>query len=487
MMDEKKYVTYEQFGAKGDGKTDDLPAIVAAHNYANENGLDVRANDDATYYIGGKALTAKIMTNTYFGKAKFIIDDVKLENIRQNLFNVATSAKRFTPDIKSLVHDQKKVDFPHEGNVYVRVYSNQRKVYIRKGLNMNNGSDASDAFIVDKDGNVLNGINWDYETISSAVAFSVDDEPIVIDGGIFTTIANQWVSKYDYHSRNFNITRSNVTVQNLTHYVEGELDHGAPYSGFLSVGECNNVTLKDCLLTPHKTYQTESKIPGQMVSMGTYDLGFGGSIGVKLINITQTIDIMNSAYWGLMGSNFCKDMHLEGCTISRFDAHCGVTDGSIKNCNLGYMGLNLIGFGNFTVEDSSIFGGNFISFRSDYGSFFHGNLTIKNCEWIPRYGRGNKMYFFGANNTGDHYFGYDCGMPENIVLENVTIKDENISAENLTYYLFPDYDGTFAPGKPYPYGTPKNVSAKLTSNAGREVKICEKAAEYPYLDELVIG
>ncbi|MBQ9692785.1 MAG: hypothetical protein IJV70_06475, partial [Clostridia bacterium] len=87
--------------------------------------------------------------------------------------------------------------------------------------------------------------------------------------------------------------------------------------------------------------------------------------------------------------------------------------------------------------------------------------------------------FFGANNTGDHYFGYDCGMPENIVLENVTIKDENISAENLTYYLFPDYDGSFAPGKPYPYGTPKNVTAKLTSNAGRAVKVCEKAEEYP--------
>lgn len=45
-MNENKYVTYEQFGAKGDGKTDDMPAIIAAHDYANENGLDVKANDD---------------------------------------------------------------------------------------------------------------------------------------------------------------------------------------------------------------------------------------------------------------------------------------------------------------------------------------------------------------------------------------------------------------------------------------------------------
>ena len=362
-MNDKQYASYEDFGAKGDGKTDDMPAIVACHEYANANGLDVIAKDGAVYYIGGKALTAVIMTNTYFGKAKFIIDDTNLENIRQSCFNVVSKAQRFTPDIKVLHHDQKKLDFPHEGNVYVRVFSNTRKVYIRKGLNQNSGSDASDCFIVDKDGNILNGINWDYDNITNIYAFSVDDAPIVIDGGIFTTIANQQISKYNYHARNINISRSNVTVQNVTHYVEGELDHGAPYSGFLSVGETYNVTLRDCLLTPHKTYRTESKIPGQSVSMGTYDLGFGAAIATKLINITQTRDIMDSTYWGLMGSNFCKDMHLENCIISRFDAHCGVTNGSIKNCKLGHMGLNLIGFGDFTVENSSIFGRNFINFR----------------------------------------------------------------------------------------------------------------------------
>ena len=58
---------------------------------------------------------------------------------------------------------------------------------------------------------------------------------------------------------------------------------------------------------------------------------------MKLINIKQTIDILNPDYWGLMGSNFCKELHLDGCVISRFDAHCGVTNGSIKNCSLGHM------------------------------------------------------------------------------------------------------------------------------------------------------
>ena len=47
------FVTYEAFGAVGDGVTDDTAAIVAAHAYANEHGLPVKTDPDATYYIGG--------------------------------------------------------------------------------------------------------------------------------------------------------------------------------------------------------------------------------------------------------------------------------------------------------------------------------------------------------------------------------------------------------------------------------------------------
>ena len=40
------------FGAVGDGVTDDSAAIRAAHAEANEKGLAVLGNPDATYYIG---------------------------------------------------------------------------------------------------------------------------------------------------------------------------------------------------------------------------------------------------------------------------------------------------------------------------------------------------------------------------------------------------------------------------------------------------
>ena len=53
----KKYLTYEDFGALGDGKNDDFEAIIACHKEANRTGTPVKARDGATYYIGGKDAT----------------------------------------------------------------------------------------------------------------------------------------------------------------------------------------------------------------------------------------------------------------------------------------------------------------------------------------------------------------------------------------------------------------------------------------------
>jgi hypothetical protein len=67
-------VRYSDFGARGDGETDDIDAIAATHAFANQHGLSVKADEERTYYIGGKNRTAIIKTDTDFGQARFIID-----------------------------------------------------------------------------------------------------------------------------------------------------------------------------------------------------------------------------------------------------------------------------------------------------------------------------------------------------------------------------------------------------------------------------
>ena len=77
------YVTYSQFGASADGVTNDFYKIKAAHDYANANGLPVKA-DGEKYLIretvgeDGKAERIVIKTSVDFGNATFIIDDSAL-------------------------------------------------------------------------------------------------------------------------------------------------------------------------------------------------------------------------------------------------------------------------------------------------------------------------------------------------------------------------------------------------------------------------
>ena len=80
----KEFVTYEEFGAVGDGKTNDFAAIYKAHVYANENKLPVKANDSATYYIcepliDGEVKSIPIKTSVEWGSANFIIDDTTIK------------------------------------------------------------------------------------------------------------------------------------------------------------------------------------------------------------------------------------------------------------------------------------------------------------------------------------------------------------------------------------------------------------------------
>ena len=79
---------YENFGAKGDGETDDLEAIIKTHEYANKNRIPVIANNSAIYKISGKGKPVIIQTNTDFGNAEFIIDDRSVENREMHVFEI---------------------------------------------------------------------------------------------------------------------------------------------------------------------------------------------------------------------------------------------------------------------------------------------------------------------------------------------------------------------------------------------------------------
>jgi hypothetical protein len=424
---DSKVVYYSEYGAVGDGVTDDFDAIIKAHDAANKVGVKVRADAGATYYIGGADKTAQIQTDTDWGDARFIIDDTNVENREAQIFNVSSKLPSIQiTTVKTLEKNQKNLDLTLPYNSFVIVTDNTTKRYIRQGINPDNGSDQTDVFVVDKNGKVdmKTPIIWDFNNITSMTAYPIDEKKLTVRGGYFTTVANQAESRYTYYARGIAITRSNVVIDGLCHVITGELDHGAPYRGFIMILNCSGGVIQNCKPSGHKTYVTigDANVP---VSMGSYDVEVSRSAHVTFENCKQINDIHDVSLWGIFASNYSKNITFDRVEFSRFDAHMGVTNATIRNSVLGHHGISITGGGVFLVENTKVCGTNFILLRGDYGSTFNGEFIIRNCEYVPRNGAPSDAIVVNGYYSGQHDFGYTCYMPEKITIDGLVINDGN--------------------------------------------------------------
>ena len=431
------FVSYEAFGAVGDGVHDDLPAIQAAHAHANEQRLPVKSRPDAIYHLGRRALTAVIETDTDWSTSRFIIDDRDVENHKRSLFEVRSRLEAVELPIQTLRRDQQRIEGSFESDYFVQVEDSGTRRYIRRGLNQNAGAKQVDCFILLQDGRIVSPIDWDYDRITKVVARPIDAVPLTLKGGVFTTFANSMKQEvgYNYWDRNIVIRRSNTTIDGLAHYVAGETAVGHPYRGFLMVVECANVTLKNCFGSGHRVYTTIGNA-GKPVPMGSYDFRANSVVNFSMINCRMN-HLLDETLWGVIATNFCKNILIEDCQLSRMDAHMGVSGSYIiRRTTLGSRGLNAIGRGELVVEDSTLHGLSLISFRRDYGSTWEGSVTIRNCDWIPsRNGDSEDLFVFELQNDGQHNFGYPCYMPRQIAIDGLRIDD---SAVRGNVYWFED-------------------------------------------------
>ena len=186
------WVDYEAFGARGDGVADDMTAICEAHAYANEHGLGVRTKPGATYHLGTRALTAVIATETDWNTSRFTIDDSgEVEDNKATLFEVRSLLEPEELKIDRLTRDQRQVDARPERDCFVLVENENKRLYIRRGLNQNIGAPQHDCFVLRRDGSVEADIDWEYDEITRIEAWPIEENTLYLRGGIFTTYANR--------------------------------------------------------------------------------------------------------------------------------------------------------------------------------------------------------------------------------------------------------------------------------------------------------
>jgi hypothetical protein len=265
---------YKDFGAVGDGETDDFFAIKACHDEANKYGHTVNADPNAIYYIGAANGTESIIvkTDTYLNCCSFIWDDRVLPDPSESkaylspIYSIDPDESSYSFSgsslpVKTLASGATSIgSFAPGKRVLVLISDNTKRHYIRYGSNQNNGTAQKEIVIVNADGSIdpTTPVQWDYTTVSKITVYPIDEDPIVFSGGrqgqvndysalgtfdnfdcidraTVLTIFNDAPSEYKYHNRNIEVNRSNVTIQNIKHVLDDQVEHSAPYGGFVNV------------------------------------------------------------------------------------------------------------------------------------------------------------------------------------------------------------------------------------------------------------
>ena len=480
----QKYVTYEQFGAKGDGVSEDFAAIYAAHEYANAEGLPVKASEGATYYIhntyiDGEVRTIRIRTDVEWTGANFIIDDSDLDFTvpelykmsQYNIFTVCSdydvltlngdNAKDLLESIAPLgvSHGTSKIDLGLGYPALLVLSDETNRVYRRYGPDGVNGqsSPTMEIIVVDKDGYVSDEtpFMFDYTVLNKIDVYRTDDKPVTVKGGNVKTIAcdvpilktdeNGNVRRAGYFARGLNVRRSHTVIDGIKHSVVGEIsverqragDRGAHYSGFFTNVTADGILIKNCTLQGRRyygvcgTYEFNARLVNNIILDNCVQNNFwvdedGNPSETDTGRLSmERIDI-NGGHppycWGTGGTNFCKNMKYIRSTLSRFDAHQGLYNGACIDSTV--QAFELIGKGTFTVKNVKWY-----SYTANASSV----LALRSdygstwdgelvIDGLDLYASSPEVTLvpFGFANW---YFGYTCHIP-NVIIKGLRVFDK---------------------------------------------------------------
>ena len=452
MNTNKKAVRYEDFGAVGDGKANDFAALKAAHDYANENGLPVLGKEGAVYRISetiidGEVATITVKTDTDFLGATLIFDDEQLaaddgtQMYKKNIFTFLPDEPEYDLSDEDIIklgkvkNGEKKLNISLPYPALLMLMNANHKIYIRYGGDANPGTTQTDLVLIDKDGNVdpSTPILFDYDEITRVRVIRVDVKPIVFKNLTIETHVSRVSIRREggvivrpYFDRGLKISRSNCTIENLTHKIIGEYtveeqERGLScpsYHGIINIEAAHNVTVKDSSIPARRYYRVS----------GTYGFNGYNANQINIINVKQpnfykadgkTLSVMGGEYWGWGGVNHTKNLVYDSCELTRYDAHAGLVNGKIINSHVGV--INLIGGGDLLIEDSLLEYNRLFCLRPDYGATWRGNITVRNCKVKPT----SKVYHLSSLLWTNIYFGQTCYYPS-VLIDNLSFIGENV-------------------------------------------------------------
>ena len=344
-------LSYEDYGAIGDGVSDDSDAIRNTHMAANVFGLPIVAKSDATYYIGKIDETITVKTDTNWNGAEFILDDSQIKwNDKTHreiwVFTIASDVESYTVSVPAnfkITKGQTNIGLTFPENCMLRIESESadERIYYRTGPNANNGTNKREMILVNASGDVdpSTPIQYDYNSKIKITVYSINDTTISVGNGKITTIAYNpkdtsnplhdvnYENNYCFYNRGIFVQRSNTNLYAITHVVENEMmtiiedrdqdgatgdedcptggtkdgrpekwtddkSYGVPYNGFFNFDHCYNVTLggdDESMTCIVEGHQAYNfyNESGDRNEMGSYDIYANHCVKLSFKNVEQ--------------------------------------------------------------------------------------------------------------------------------------------------------------------------------------------------------
>ncbi|WP_249538023.1 phage head-binding domain-containing protein [Escherichia coli] len=423
----KYWVTLKEFGAIGDGVTNDAPAIAKALNYAYSNNLDVRQSDgtfllDGDTYLDIKSLnvdlTGCVLKPSATWKGQITISQPEIPvtygvgSAPVNGVNASTGNSRgigsnYLDGLASntdldgcfIQLSTSQPMFTFRDTAYTRVDFN--RVYNRGNLEnplkyaLGNNATSIKALKIRKDVQTIKGLTIDESLTRNYRIIYINQASRV--RLINTSFINRPLTQ--------NFSDSRLEIYESYDVIVDGLFAPSVADSFTGTGD-----------------------------IYSYTIGLGNSMNVTIKNATA-----NGEGWGATGSNNCANVRFERCDLSRIDFHMPFQNYlKINDCNIGRSGVLVTGIGDLYVTNSTFnsspdMPGNIIATRADAGGYFDGDLYMENIKLtglrngIPGNGIINAVAVAGQ--------GPSSGSPISPTLFNsITMKDIKIYPGSVSAY-----------------------------------------------------
>ena len=447
IVDERlQFVTYDMFK---DDMLSDEEVIKQAHLFANENNLPVK-NTRGVYHIESLR-EIPIKTSTDWGNTEIHINEEF--STKRGVFIVENEEERYTlppnalPSL-SLRKGQKVIPelAPYEHcfivivyNTYVVRSSTDDRVYDR------------DFFYVTNGGKIIGDITQNSASITAIHVHPVSGKKITIKGGVFHLSGEtSKIEPAGYIRSGIEIRRSNVTITNQEVRFDEDVSSNNR-SGFYYISNCYNVEIDGVGVPPVNT------------TPGGYGIGGDNVLNLSLNNIRGE----GHEKWGLIGTNFIRNLYVNNCNVNRIDIHYGGWNVYINNSNIGNRGIHLQGGGDLFITNTLVNSATFIVFRGDYGSTWDGDVRISNGTLKPYNGEDSIYSIIGHGFDYNHIYNKELIFTRSVSIQDFTFDFSELTGDNVNKnaYILIYPNGKSLDGLIH---FPTNIDVRNVTKSGRK-------------------